>query len=94
MVPLIIDTPEPREWLRQSDTALGFSSNPNTMFNLAKTPVQTMYVTTEQAKQFDLPTRTTKCACGETICLVDEEEQVDFVVCDACYEDAPYRQRY
>lgn len=53
-----------------------------------------MYVTTQQAENIDLPTSTTKCSCGESLCLVNEQEQINIIVCDECHDHAANYEKY
>lgn len=56
--------------------------------------MKTIYITTEHAEKIDLPSTSCKCSCGESYKLVNEEANEQYVVCDSCWEDAPFMERY
>lgn len=35
-----------------------------------------------------------RCACGDTWGFIIEDENEQVIVCDACYENAPNKEKY
>ena len=53
-----------------------------------------MYITTKQTENinFKVITKNIKCNCGDTYSILIENDE--FIVCDACHENAPNKEKF
>lgn len=53
-----------------------------------------MYITTQQAEMIAtmVESKSCKCDCGESYALITD--QGEMIVCDSCYENAPYHEKF
>lgn len=59
--------------------------------------MQTFYVTTLEAQtkmSNELLPHVTKCTCGYSLAYIDEKNNCQIVMCDACHENATHKERF
>jgi hypothetical protein len=59
--------------------------------------MNTYFATTEQEQLYlsKFSSTSSNCACGQTEAVyIDEKKDEKIIICDACYENASYKERY